>query len=188
MIKNLFSTPIKIINLPNFISVTEKIFSFMQIRKENFTKKLPRDEAEKIEELFKEEAESYLKECAGRQIDLELTSAWLNITQKFEINSPHVHPNNTVAGVYYINTNEKSGDLLLHDPKGSSSLIPHSDVTSNGDIYSNRTFYRYKPKVGDLILFPAYLIHSVEANMSDEIRISLAINFIYKNYEQFNKL
>jgi hypothetical protein len=38
------------------------------------------------------------------------------------------------------------------------------------------SFWSYGPVAGDLIIFPAYLSHFVESNMSVEDRISIAFN------------
>jgi len=38
----------------------------------------------------------------------------------------------------------------------------------------------FEPKAGRLIMFPAWLVHCVDPNMSDELRISVSFNFMQK--------
>lgn len=179
--KHLFTTPIKIVSFPNFEEINKKIGNAMSLGfKNNFTDNLPKDEANKIEKLFKDEAELYLKELTAKQIDLILRQSWTTSTLKYQFQTPHEHSGNTVIGVYYVRTNEKSGDILLHDPRGANCFIPKFE-----DGLSGRSYHRITPKTGDLLLFPAYIVHSVEPNLSDETRISLAMNFQYKDFNQF---
>ena len=73
----------------------------------------------------------------------------------------------------------------MHDPRGMTNFLPSYEINTQNYLVDGRSYYRIKPKVGDLIIFPAYVVHSVEPNMSDETRISLALNFRYKDYNQF---
>lgn len=183
---NLFSTPIKIVEMPNFEDLNKKIGKAMSLGFDvNFTDGLQEDEAEKLQKIFLDEAELYLKELTNKKIDLELLKSWTSVTNKYGFNTPHEHGGNTVIGVYYIKTSDKCGDLLLHDPRGATDFIPSYEINTQGNLVSSRTYHRIIPKCGQLILFPPYIVHSVEPNMSDEVRISLAMNFKYKDFNQF---
>ena len=183
---NLFSTPVKIVSFSNFEEINKKIgkATFLGF-KNNFTDNLPEEESKELKKIFIDEAELYLKEVSNKKIDLELSKSWTTCTNKFGFDTPHCHADNTVIGVYYIKTFDKCGDLLLHDPRGSHSFVPKYETNTAGHLVSGRSYHRINPKVGDLVLFPPYIVHSVEPNMSDEVRISLAMNFRYKNYNQF---
>jgi len=183
---NLFSTPVKIVSFSNFEEINKKIGKAMSLRfKNNFTDNLPEEEGKELKKIFIDEAELYLKEVSNKKIDLELDKSWTACTSKFEFITPHCHADTTVIGVYYLKTFDKCGDLLLHDPRGSHSFVPKYEINTTGHLVSDRTYHRITPKCGQLILCPAYIVHSVEPNMSDEVRISLAMNFKYKNYNQF---
>ena len=183
---NLFVTPLKIINLNNYEQVNEKINECCRLGFENnFNEKLPKEEKESIEKIFREQAELYLKELTNKQVDLYLQKSWVNNINKYEFNTPHDHCDNTVIAVYYINAPHNSGDLLLHDPRGANSFVSQFELNNSGTKVSGRSYYRIKAETGSLVLFPSYIVHSVEPNMSDEIRRSLAINFRYKNFNQF---
>ena len=183
---NLFSTPVKIVSFSNFEEINKKIgkATFLGF-KNNFTDNLPEEEGNELKKIFIDEAEKYLEEVSNKKIDLILTKSWITNTSKYGFNTPHCHADNTVIGVYYVKTFNKCGDLLLHDPRGSHSFVPKYEINTAGHSVSDRTYHRITPKCGQLILCPAYVVHSVEPNMSDEVRISLAMNFRYKNYNQF---
>lgn len=183
---NLFITPVKIITMPNFQDLNMRIGKAMAVGfKNNFNDGLPKDEAESLAKIFIDEAEKYIEEVSNKKINLEMKESWTRITKKYGISSPHSHADNTVIGVYYIKTSENCGDLLLHDPRGSHNFVPKFEINTQGLFESSRSFYRITPKAGDLVLFPDYVVHSVEPNMSDETRISLAMNFKYKDFNQF---
>lgn len=151
----------------------------------NFNDKLPKDKAEEIENVFKDQAELFLKELTGKQIDLFLSESWTDHIKKYGYNTPHDHSGSNVIGVYYVKAQDNCGDLLLHDPRGATNFISQYDINTEGYLVSGRSYYRVKPKVGNLILFPSYVVHSVQPNMNDETRLSLAMNFKYKDYKQF---
>jgi uncharacterized protein (TIGR02466 family) len=90
-------------------------------------------------------------------------------------NSPHHHPDCMLAVVYYVKVSPKSGDILLHDPRGS---ILWQDPQARTDVtwQSYRPYHKITPVEGQLLIFPGYVIHSVENNLSDELRLSIAIS------------
>jgi len=185
-ILNLFSTPIKIVSFSNFEEINKKIGKAASLGfKNNFTDNLPEEEGKELQKIFIDEAEKFLEEVSNKKIDLQITKSWITHTSKFGFNTPHSHADNTVIGVYYINTFDKCGDLLLHDPRGAHTFLTKYEINTNNNLVSDRSYHRISPNVGDLVLFPTYIVHSVEPNMSDEVRKSLAMNFKYKDYNQF---
>jgi uncharacterized protein (TIGR02466 family) len=89
--------------------------------------------------------------------------------------TPHHHPTNRLVAVYYVLVPEKSGDLVMHDPRGS---VIWQDPGARTDIdwCSSRPFHKITPTPGSLIIFPGYLVHSVETNLSKEMRLSIALD------------
>ena len=98
-------------------------------------------------------------------------------------NTPHHHPDCMFAVVYYVKVPEKSGDILLHDPRGS---ILWQDPEARTDVnwQSYRPYHKITPVPGMLLIFPGYVVHSVEHNLSDDVRISIAISIfiIYRKH------
>lgn len=90
-------------------------------------------------------------------------------------NSPHHHPDCMLAVVYYVTVPPNSGDILLHDPRGS---ILWQDPQARTDVSweSYRPYHKITPVPGMLLIFPGYVVHSVESNLSNEMRMSIAIS------------
>jgi uncharacterized protein (TIGR02466 family) len=93
--------------------------------------------------------------------------------------TPHHHPTNKLVAVYYIIVPKESGDLVMHDPRGS---IIWQDPKARTDVTwcSSRPFHKITPVPGSLLIFPGYLVHSVETNLSPHMRLSIVID-IYLN-------
>ena len=176
-IKHIFTTPIKVIPISN---AEELNLVFGKAMKAGFkscvTNNLNQVDADLIKNTLIKEVKTYYKEATDKDYNFKLFSSWSSITNKYEFVTPHAHPAHMVVGVYYVKTSENCGDLLLHDARGANDFDVLYEKNKYGTL-SHRSAYRYTPKAGELIIFPAYVIHSVEPNMSDETRISIGLNF-----------
>jgi uncharacterized protein (TIGR02466 family) len=187
-IQNLFQTPIKILSFPNYEEINRILGQSMSRGfNKNFYENLNEEEITKTKDLFIKEAKLFCKETVSQTLDLSIVKSWFSYHDKNNWNTPHGHPSNFIVGVYYVKTNDKAGDLLLLDPRGTVNFTQYFDTDSKCETVGGRCYFKIKPKVGDLIFFPAYVVHSVEPNLSDETRISLAMNFQYKDFSQFKR-
>ena len=98
-----------------------------------------------------------------------------NPINPLEQETAHWHPGAIMIAVYYILAKPKQGDILLHDPRGGVTWAD-PEVVSDPWPRNSRTFHRVTPCPGMLLVFPNYLIHSVETNLSDEMRLSVAMD------------
>lgn len=100
---------------------------------------------------------------------------WANVNGRGAGNAPHVHGGNYWSAIYYVKVGEgEGGSLRLHDPR-LPGLRMHSPVlrfTHAGPEVS----YQIRPKAGQMLLFPAWLSHSVDAWEETDHRISIAMN------------
>ena len=110
-----------------------------------------------------------------------LGNMWANINPPGSMNMPHVHPNSLFSGVYYVKSQPKSGKFKIIDPRPGVQLnMPVRKPGNPGrDMWRDATL---EPVVGRIIMFPAWLWHSVEENKSDDIRISVSFNFIQDGF------
>jgi len=108
-----------------------------------------------------------------------------NIILPGQCDSPHHHLELDLIGVYYVTVPENSGDILLFETRGSiNRLWEDPMVTPDSMGRTGRVYYRHKPQVGTLIMFPSYLFHAVETNLSNENRISIVMDIrINKEYD-----
>ena len=111
-----------------------------------------------------------------------LGNMWANINPKEGMNQPHMHPNSLFSGVYYIKSNPQAGRLRIYDPRPGAQII--MPVRKKGK--PPRHLWRdanLDPFPGRIIMFPAWLWHSVEPNESNDIRISVSFNFIQNGFQ-----
>ena len=101
--------------------------------------------------------------------------AWANVNGPGAANSPHIHGGNYWSAVYYVKVGDgEGGRLQLHDPR-LPALRMHSPVLRFTDA-GPEVPCQIRPKAGQMILFPAWLSHSVEAWDGSDQRISIAMN------------
>jgi len=103
--------------------------------------------------------------------ELVITQSWINKSSKGESHHEHVHPNSLISGVWYPVINEQLPPIQFRSRA-------QRDVSLSADKYNNfnSATFLLPMKMGELIIFPSNLTHSVPANQSDTERISLSFN------------
>src|SRR5512135_1324736 len=102
---------------------------------------------------------------------IEITGCWANVLAPGAAHRAHSHPNNFLSGVYYVRTHPGTDTINFHDPRNQTSVIrpPVVELTAEN---ADQVVVRVTD--GTLLLFPSYLQHSVDANASEEERISIS--------------
>jgi len=103
-----------------------------------------------------------------------IIESWANISGPGAFNMPHVHGGSFWSCVYYVKAGEGSGTITMHDPRMPMLRMHAPGVLFKGAGPELR--FDIKPKPGTMVLFPAWLWHSVEPSEGDEDRISIAMN------------
>ena len=134
---------------------------------------------ELITELMRMQKEIYEHEHLDRHA--RLGNMWANINPPGGMNQPHIHPNALFSGVYYVKSNPQAGRLKIYDPRpGAQINMPTRKPGNPGrDLWRDANI---EPIPGRIIMFPAWLWHSVEPNKSDNTRISVSFNFIQDGF------
>jgi len=110
--------------------------------------------------------------------DFAITGCWANFNPTGGLNSAHTHPNNYVSGVYYVRTPSGADVIEFTDPRPAAiSFMPRAKQLNRFN--GNRMTVQVKP--GRIVLFPAWLSHSVPANRTQEERISIAFNAMFSD-------
>jgi len=101
-----------------------------------------------------------IKENLDKKISFDNTGIWGNISSTTHYNNIHNHGSILAqfSGVYYLQVFPDSGNIIFYD-----------------DLFLNKV--EYAPVIGDLLIFPANLSHSVSPNNNFKDRISIAFNF-----------
>ena len=111
-----------------------------------------------------------------------LGNMWANINYQGGYNRPHVHPNTLFSGVYYVKTPPNCGKLVFNDPRPGIQTVMPTRIKGTPPKHLWRDCH-LDVKEGRIIIFPAWLWHSVEPNESSDIRISVSFNFIQKGFQ-----
>ncbi len=111
----------------------------------------------------------------------EITACWANVLAKGAAHRAHNHPNNYLSGVYYVLTHAGADAINFHDPRSQAGIIrpPVMELTTE-----NTDQVVVMVKNGTLLLFPAYVQHSVDANPKEEERISISFNIMFSAFTE----
>ena len=108
-----------------------------------------------------------------------LGNMWANINPPGGMNRAHQHPNSLWSGVYYIKAPKNSGHLKIDDPRSSAAMCrPRQKDGEKPPRLFRET--HYEPIAGRCIMVPSWLMHCVDPNESNDIRISVSFNFMQK--------
>jgi uncharacterized protein (TIGR02466 family) len=102
-----------------------------------------------------------------------MTGSWFNNNRKYSSHGPHNHVPDTISGIYYVQAEENDARISFHDQNKISNW-PWKAPSVINDM--TRRVHSFKPKTGRLLLFPSYIEHSVEQQLTDNERISISFN------------
>jgi len=116
------------------------------------------------------------------QIDqhpMTITGCWANINPPGAYHPTHNHPNNYLSGVYYVSVPESGSRIVFQDPRPLMIMPKPRQFTR---LTANAADAESKP--GRLLIFPAWLRHSVPANDGQTERISISFNLMFKQFAE----
>ncbi|NJL64162.1 MAG: hypothetical protein HC903_22915 [Methylacidiphilales bacterium] len=108
---------------------------------------------------------------------INISTCWAIINQKYAYNSIHNHPNSLLSGVYFLKTPLSCGGIYFSDPRPATQMIVPPVKDFNMWTLPKIT---YKPYEGMMLLFPSWLSHGVETNLSEEDRVCINFNLAMK--------
>ena len=108
---------------------------------------------------------------------VRINNMWAIINKGGSTNLRHQHGNSTISGAYYVKAPENAGDIIFYDPR-PAPVYSHPNALSPNSL--NAQVNGISPREGALVLFPSYLDHSVNENMSNEERIVISFNINLK--------
>lgn len=110
-----------------------------------------------------------------------ITGCWANVLAPGAAHRMHAHPNNFLSGVYYLRTQPGSDTLNFHDPRPQTAIIRPPVVELTGE---NTDQVVVNVRSGTLLMFPSWLQHSVDANRSDQERVSISFNLMFSAFAE----
>ncbi len=146
-----------------------------------------------VQTLHKREEFRELVACVSRGADsilrflrigveaYEITGCWATVLAPGAAHKPHSHPNNFLSGVYYFRVHPGADTINFHDARPQTGVIrpPVVELTSQ-----NTDQVVVTVRNGTLLMFPAWLEHSVDANISKEERISVSFNIMFSSFTE----
>lgn len=112
---------------------------------------------------------------------MEITACWATVLAHGASHRAHSHPNNFLSGVYYVQTNPGGDTINFHDPRVQTGIIRPPVVALTAE---NTDQVVVKINNGALLMFPAYLQHSVDANTGAQERISISFNLMFSSFTE----
>ncbi len=112
---------------------------------------------------------------------VRITGCWANVGAPGAAHRMHSHPNNFLSGVYYVQVAAGGDTINFHDPRPQTAIIrpPVTELTAY-----NTDQVVVRVDSGTLLLFPAWLPHSVSPNESRERRISVIFNVMFEGFAE----
>ena len=130
-----------------------------------------------VDALYEAQKKIYIEEHL--ESEPFLGNMWANVNPPGGMNRAHQHPNSLWSGVYYIKAEKNSGQLKIDDPRAAASMVR---PRQKSDKVPSRLWREthYEPIAGRCIMFPSWVMHCVDPNESNDIRISVSFNFLQK--------
>ena len=113
------------------------------------------------------------------EVAFEITGCWANVNAPGAAHGLHSHPNNFLSGVYYVRVPSGGDTINFHDPRSQAGILRPPVVELTAD---NTDQVVVRVGEGTVLLFPAWLPHSVDANRGDRDRISVSFNVMLSGY------
>ena len=186
----LFPTPVWTLELENFKSVNEDMYNYIKneqasdssgINKSNIKGwhskdfDLDHSEPKKFIKFISSSIEQVMTDMnwdKEKQV-VKINNMWAIINTGGSSNAQHQHGNSNISGAYYVRAPKNSGDIVFYDPRPAPVYF-HPNAKSPNLL--NAQVNSVSPKEGVLVLFPSYLDHSVNENLSNEERIVISFN------------
>ena len=125
----------------------------------------------KLKKFIHEKVKNYLKSTINKSTNkISIKNFWVVRQFKNEYNPVHYHDGN-ISGVGYLKI-PKNLNFSKKKKKTNGTI----DFINGSRMFLNKSIYNHVPKVGDLILFPNYLMHTAYPFVVEGERRSFSFN------------
>jgi len=187
-IQSPFGPKIAIIKIPKKIvmKINNEVDNILKdkskIKKSDYSKKLVGEVKQELElsknfvnkyliKFLKINVKNFIKQSSKKNIkDIQLKNLWVVRQFKNEYNPIHYH-SGSISGVGYLKMPKN-----LDKGKKKSKTNGTIDFIHGSRSLLNKSIFNHKPKVGDMIIFPNYLMHTAYPFNVDGERRSFSFN------------
>lgn len=132
---------------------------------------------EKLKEYIKNTVDIYAKQVLRiEDNEFQMVTSWAVKHNTNDYAEPHIHTNSLISGVFYVETEQDSGDIVFKNTNTtvfSSTIFPE---VKEHNLF-NAQEWTINPQQGMLLLFPSTLWHYVKPNLNENDRYVVAFNF-----------
>ena len=156
-------------------AMKDKILSLYERKKSNWQTGPDLDKTDPFDWFAKDVSKEVFKSIDAMDYiadTIEITSMWGNVLKPGETHAPHTHSNNFLSGVFYLESDAKTGITFVDPRPAADVLVPRKKKKTN----ENSNLLSYISKQNRLIIFPSWLVHWVPINNSKRDRISISFN------------
>ena len=185
-----FPTPVWTLQLDEYQSINEQMYKFIKITQSKDQQGISKSNIKgwhsKDFNMQENEPKNFIKfilpaieqvitdmNWEKQKQSININNMWAIINTGGAANHRHQHSNCTISGAYYVRAPKNSGDIIFYDPRPAPVYTYPKAVNPN---LLNAQVNGISPKEGALVLFPSYLDHSVNENLSNEERIVISFN------------
>ena len=185
-----FPTPVWTLQLDNYQSINEQMYKFIKITQSKDQQGISKSNIKgwhsKDFNMQENEPKDFIKfilpaieqvisdmNWEKQKQSININNMWAIINTGGAANLRHQHGNSTISGAYYVRAPKNSGDIVFYDPRPAPVYTYPKALNPN---LLNAQVNGISPKEGALVLFPSYLDHSVNENLSNEERIVISFN------------
>ena len=185
-----FPTPVWASQLENYKEINEEMFLFIKNKQEEDQQGIKKSNVRgwhskdfDLDDNIPKKFINFISPLIKNVIDemnwedkkqtVKINNMWTIINTGGSANLRHQHGNSTISGAYYVRAPENCGDIVFYDPR-PAPVFSHPNV--KGPNLLNAQVNGITPKEGALVLFPSYLDHSVNENLSKQERIVISFN------------
>ena len=109
---------------------------------------------------------------------------WINVQRKGDYNIAHTHPNSDIAFIWYLTDNYKSlvFNQSSYEMTRTRLYQAYKKMNHLDEFNPFLLNWRWKCNPGDLLVFPADLLHWTEPHTKRQPRICISGNLTMNNY------
>lgn len=100
--------------------------------------------------------------------EIKIGTMWSIINPPGGVNRAHVHPGCLWSGVYYIQAPENCGNIEFIEPRTMHLMNQAKYQPNKKRPKECWTKVRFTPVAGRMLIFPSWLYHAVDPNLSEE--------------------
>jgi len=112
---------------------------------------------------------------AGLSGSVYLENSWFSVNRQGSYHDPHCHIPSIWSGCYYVQSNLDQDAKISFLNNNHYSNWPFVQKSITTEYNSNSS--TFSVETGTLLIFPSYLLHRVEQQLSSNDRITIAFNF-----------